>query len=267
MQRVSRKTILRTGIVIVAIVGLHYTGLLSPFERLWQGAVHRLGGPTTDAFASVAFWQGWQEKQELERRIDELEARLQRNESSFARLNALEKENEELKRSIAWRDIQGQNHQIAKIIGKPFNLPNTFVIINRGTRDGVHIGQPAIINEDILIGKVVAAEEETATVRLLTDNKSVFSVRLSDGAEPIGRVNGQHGLSLVLDTVPATEELSQGDIIVTASSDIDLQVPDGLVIGTIEEVAKDPGEFFQSAAVSVSYDSRELSIVSIIIRE
>lgn len=249
--------------MLIAIVVLHYTRILLPLERLWETAIGGLGGGVTETTGSIFFWHGWQQKAELESEIEELRHRLQSNESAFARLRSLEKENEELKNAIRWRDVQDANYLIGKNIGKPLNLPSSFILINRGETDGVQIGNAVIINEDILIGKVISVNEDTAIVRLITDNKSVFSARLSDGTDPIGRIVGQLGISLLLDTVPATEALELEDIIVT--SGIDPGIPDGLVIGTLKSIDHQPNEFFQSASVAISYEQKDISIVSIIL--
>jgi rod shape-determining protein MreC len=265
MPRVSIKTLIGSGVVVLGIILMHYSGILAPLERLWQNSFHVMSTTVVKKTISLVSWHGWKEKEDLQREVNGLIERLQRNESSFARLDALEKENQELKNALSWRELQKENYIVGKISGKPFNLPNTFAIVNRGTKDGVKIGFPIIINEDILIGKVIETKEDTSIVRLITDNNSIFSARLSNGTEPIGKVVGRLGLSLLLDTVPSTEELLTGDIVVT--SGFDPLVPEGLVIGSIDEISHDEDAFFQSATIKGSTDIKGVTIVSIILSQ
>ena len=261
-RRIERKYIVVI-LVIFGITTLHYIGALQPLERLWGNSI-AIGGSTTSSFAGkLQFWHGWKEKEVLQDEIFSLQNRLQRNESSLARLKALEKENKELKDSIAWNETRGVNTLIGKVIGKPINYPSSYVIINRGSKDGLNIGQPLFINEDVLVGRVESLEGDTAIAQLITDNQSSYSVRKSDGEEAIGLVSGKLGLSLELSFVPSTEEIILGDILVT--SGLDPLIPEGLIIGSVDKIQTDKNDFFQTGNLTLSYNPNELSILSILL--
>lgn len=262
MEISFRKNVFLALLVIILLTTLHYIGALTPLERLWQNSIAALAVPVNKSMHAVIFWSGWKEKESLEKEILLLTESIQKNQSRLATFSSLQKENTELRQAIGWRDTLEDHYLIGKIIGKPLNLPDTFSLINRGSLDGVAIGDAVIINKNILVGKITAVEHEIATLRFITDNNSVFSVRRPSSADPMGRVVGRLGLTLGLDTVPATEELIEGDIIVT--SGLDEHIPSGLVIGSIESIIRDPNDFFQSATINTPYSSKNISVVSII---
>jgi len=202
--------------------------------------------------------------QKFEDEIKELTSTVQEQQSLLATLSLLETENRELRQALGWRDFQTDVYVIGKVVGKAINLPDTFAVINIGSKDGLKAGQAVIIKDNILIGKVFSVENESSIIQFISDNNSVFSVKKPTDTEPIGRILGRLGLTLSLDTVPATEELNRGDIIVT--SGLDELIPANLVIGSIDNIEKDTQDFFQKASVRTPYSTQNISIVSVIIR-
>jgi len=114
--------------------------------------------------------------------------------------------------------------------------------IDKGSSDGVRVGQP-VINEEALIGRVTAVFRGAAQVTLLTDTKSSVSSRAGARnvfgmVEPVGAGNPN---DLLLKFTPPNARLNPGDRVVTRGtvSDTDRYpslYPPGLPIGVITRI-------------------------------
>jgi rod shape-determining protein MreC len=114
--------------------------------------------------------------------------------------------------------------------------------IDKGSSDGVKVGQP-VINEEALIGHVTVVFRGAAQVTLLTDTKS--SVQARAGArdvfgqvEPVGAGNPN---DLLLKFTPPNARLNPGDSVVTRGTVSDTDrfpslYPPGLPIGVITRI-------------------------------
>lgn len=252
-------------LLAVFIIILHYLSWLQPVENVWQKVIITLSAPVHTLSSSIQSWSGWQDKTVLQKKVNELEKQLRDSQRLRAQISLLEKENNSLKKALSWQEQSERRYRISKIIGHPLNLPNTYFIINQGQKDGVVEGLSVVIEEDILIGKIVKTDSHTSFVQLLLDNQSLVSVTLEGRQEPIGVVKGELGLSLNLELVPHDITLMSGDIVIT--SGLDSLIPQGLIVGSIGKIIKQTDDFFQSASIETAYDVARLNIVSVILNE
>lgn len=204
----------------------------------------------------------------------------------FSSIKKLEKENEELKNKISTLSIENNkmknqleeseilkkelsfleknnlNYVLAKVIGKS-NLPGSQIhIINKGEDDGIKRDMSVIINEGVLIGKIIEAEKNISKLILLTDSHNLVAAMIQNEQQTKGMIKGYHGLSIEMELIPQDQKIEKGQLVVT--SGIELNVPKGLVIGEIDKIIKKKGELFQSASIKPYSDFNNLSVVSII---
>ena len=123
---------------------------------------------------------------------------------------------------------------------------------------------PVIINNGVIVGKVVEVFDYTAIVRLLNDHASqvAATVRNQDGT--VGVVQGEFGLGVKMDLIPENEEVAIGDLVIT--SGLEEKVPRGLVIGLIENVFGSDEDIFKTATVKLPIDFTKLNMISVIIK-
>jgi rod shape-determining protein MreC len=150
----------------------------------------------------------------------------------------------------------------ASIVSRSIGSEASTFVIDRGTDDGISVGLPAISGDGILIGKVVAASQGSATVRVISDRDSATAVTLLNGTRTIGVANGISGALLSLRYIPQDELIETNDIVVT--SGLETSVPSGLIVGIVNEVVTDPTAPFQSAVLEPLGDPRRLAVDSVL---
>lgn len=107
------------------------------------------------------------------------------------------------------------------------------ILINRGSRDGVFVGQAVLVAEGLL-GQVVHVGPRTADVMLLTDDTHAIPVRLArTGQRAIARGTGQNERMEILH-LPNNADVRDGDLLVT--SGLGGLFPPGLPVATISVI-------------------------------
>lgn len=149
----------------------------------------------------------------------------------------------------------------ARVIGRDLSAAAQVIVLDRGQRQGMRVGLPVIVNDGVLIGRVVEVGAELAKVMLLTDGRSVTPAAIDSNDTAQGVVGGEFGVSLKLDLVPKDIPLHRGDLIVTSGLEVD--IPRGLLIGTVSRVETNVSSFFHVAYVQplVPYQSLRVAAV------
>lgn len=140
--------------------------------------------------------------------------------------------------------------------------PESFVI-DKGLKDGVKKGD-AVIFADNLVGKVVEASSYLSKVELITSPSSSFAAKTDFGV--LGVVRGLGNGEMVLDNVLLSESL-EPDNFVILSGDLNLEgrgFKEGLIVGKVTSVEKNPSELFQKGKLKSLIDISSLSKVFVI---
>lgn len=154
------------------------------------------------------------------------------------RLLAIESENNQLKallRSSA--QVQGKVlvAQILSIDTDPFVHQ---VVLDKGYRDGLYIGQP-VLDANGLMGQVIQIGPLTSRVLLINDPHSGVPIEVArNGLRSIAMGDSYSG-KLRLNNVTQTSDVREGDILVT--SGLGQHYPEGYPVGRVTSVIKDPG--------------------------
>ena len=132
------------------------------------------------------------------------------------------------------------------VIGEVINISpersELQLIINRGYKDGIFVGQ-AVVDESGLLGQVIAVGERVSRVLLITDSSHALPVQVNRSgvrlvAEGTGEVN-----ELRLRYVSNTTDIKEGDVLV--SSGLGQRFPFGYPVANVAEVVVSPGAAFQ----------------------
>jgi rod shape-determining protein MreC len=160
--------------------------------------------------------------------------------------------------------------QTARVISQGSTVWYATIRIDKGTSDGVRVGQP-VMNEQALIGRVTAAFGGAAQVTLLTDTTSSVSARAGrEGVygqvEPVGAGNPND--LLLKYARPA--RLNPGDRVVTRGTVAENEplsslYPAGLPIGVITRIDNE-GTDTQEVHLRPYADMRSLDFVRILTR-
>jgi len=232
--------VLAAGLAVLLIV-LHLLGILSAVSGFVTSAIYRTAAPVHQIGANLVSGD----------RIectDDTVTRLEQLMLENSKLRTLAAENAALKNALEFQEKEQGQVVLARVVAESVDVTNRGLVIDRGTDDGLKSGQPVVVGDGIIIGKVKSVRRQSATVLLLTDSVSKLAVSVQGGTGTSGLLEGDRGLSMMISLIPQSERLSAGDMVVT--SGLEYGIRRGLVIGTVDQVHKDSQEPFQTAIVA-----------------
>ncbi|WP_300719955.1 rod shape-determining protein MreC [Pseudomonas sp.] len=193
-------------------------------QRLLQGVTSQFGSRTE----LVA------ENEKLQTENLLLQGRLQK-------LAALTEQNVRLRELLNSSALVNEKVEVAELIGMDPNPFTHRIIINKGERDGVVLGQP-VLDARGLMGQVVELMPYTSRVLLLTDITHSIPVQVNrNGLRAIASGTGNPE-RLELRHVADTADIKEGDLLV--SSGLGQRFPAGYPVATVKEVIHDSGQPF-----------------------
>jgi rod shape-determining protein MreC len=154
-----------------------------------------------------------------------------------------------------------QNLVTADVIARDTSSYLRWIIINRGTRDGIQVGNP-VITDLGLVGRVERVTANEAWIRLANDPGSAIDARLQTARAP-GTVFGELQGTMRMENIPQSAEVESGDLVLT--SGLGGTFPPDIVVGQVSSVTKQQAQPFQQAEVRPTVDFNNLDIVSVII--
>ncbi|MDT3311623.1 rod shape-determining protein MreC [Pseudomonas sp. rhizo66] len=192
--------------------------------RLWEGVASQFGSRTE----LVA------ENEKLKTENLLLQGRMQK-------LAALTEQNVRLRELLNSSALVNEKVEVAELIGMDPNPFTHRIIINKGERDGVVLGQP-VLDARGLMGQVVELMPYTSRVLLLTDSTHSIPVQVNrNGLRAIASGTGNPE-RLELRHVADTADIKEGDLLV--SSGLGQRFPAGYPVATVKEVIHDSGQPF-----------------------
>ncbi|GGU70618.1 rod shape-determining protein MreC [Pseudomonas laurentiana] len=193
-------------------------------EQFWEGI--------SNQFGSRAELMAENEKLKTEALL--LQGRLQK-------LAALTEQNVRLRELLNSSALVNEKVEVAELIGIDPNPFTHRILINKGERDGVVLGQP-VLDARGLMGQVVELMPYTARVLLLTDTTHSIPVQVNrNGLRAIASGTGNPE-RLELRHVADTADIKEGDLLV--SSGLGQRFPAGYPVATVKEVIHDSGQPF-----------------------
>ena len=149
----------------------------------------------------------------------------------------------------------------AAIIGRDPSPFLHYVIINRGSDDGIRRGMP-VVTQLGLVGQVEAVTAGAARVQLINDPGSTVNIVLQQSdteAVLVGDISGEIHLELI----PQSASIQAGEIIMT--SGYGGNYPANILIGQVSTIRSNAYDLFQSASVQPAVDFSQLEIVLVIV--
>jgi rod shape-determining protein MreC len=157
------------------------------------------------------------------------------------RIASLVSENAELRRLLnaaEYREVDFISAELISLDNDPFSHQ---MVIDRGHRNGVYVGQP-LIDAFGLVGQVTAVSAYSSRVLLLGDASHALPVRINrNGLRYIVQGSGSYEALDVLH-VPDTADVREGDLLTT--SGLAGRFPAGYPVARVTSVVHDPGEPF-----------------------
>lgn len=133
------------------------------------------------------------------------------------------------------------------------------VVLNRGSREGVRVGQPVLGSGATLLGVVTEVNESRSRVRLITDREAAIAALLQSSRTAGSLVGDGDGLRL--DFVPLEADVAPGDIVLTSA--LGGLLPPGLLVGRVSKVEAPGQELHQLIEVDPLGDLERIEQVLI----
>ena len=172
--------------------------------------------------------------------------------------------------AIARRETfpSGTEPVTARLIARSPTVWWSSVQINKGSGDGIRIDQP-VITGDGLAGKVTSTTPGTATVRLITDERSSVSAQvMPEGADGIVRPKVGNPNDLLLDYVEKGSKIKQGQTVVTsgfsASRGLESIFPRGIPVGRVKKVDRSELDIYQTLHIQPFAELKRMDFVQVL---
>nr|WP_188985628.1 rod shape-determining protein MreC [Pseudomonas matsuisoli] len=157
------------------------------------------------------------------------------------KLAALTEQNVRLRELLNSSALVDDDVLVGELIGVDPNPFTHRILIDKGGKDGVAVGQP-VLDATGLMGQVVEVMPYTARVLLLTDTTHSIPVQVNRNGLRAIAVGSGNPESLELRHVADTADIREGDLLV--SSGLGQRFPAGYPVATVKEVIHDSGQPF-----------------------
>ena len=212
--------------------------------RPFQAAVSSFAGTVGSVVAAI------QEIDTLRQDNAGLTAENARLKTDNLRLQEFQRENDQLTALLAVKAGTTFKTIAATVIARERPDIGRIVTIDRGTNDGLAVGDVVVAAGGALAGRVTDASSLSAHVTLINDPSSTVT-GMVDEARATGDVSGQLGGVLAMENIESTERVNIGDQVVTAGIELGGGIrspyPKGLLIGQVVDVQRDANAIVQTA--------------------
>ncbi len=188
---------------------------------------------------------------------------LDESAESLATRNMLAKQNKELlrqqllmsERLQRFEHLRQENDRLRGLLGSPVHMDSKkvvaevmevasdpfhqYVVLNRGSRSGVFVGQP-VVDAQGVVGQVVQVSELTSRVLLLSDTSHGIPVRITRNDVRMMAIGTGSLDELELRHVAKSTDVRAGDLLV--SSGLGKRFPEGYPVARVMSVEKDDGK-------------------------
>lgn len=151
----------------------------------------------------------------------------------------------------------------ARVVNNTVNRPNNYIMINKGSADGIEKDMGVISTEGI-VGIVADVSPHYASVMSLLHSYTTISVRLPNTEDQLATLrwettNYRYGM---IDGIPTHLKPQPGDTVVTSS--YSYIFPENLMAGTIVELVPSPSGTLNKAKIRFATDFSSLKNVYVI---
>lgn len=177
--------------------------------------------------------------------LSELKAENERLQAENAELKESDQTATRLQKLLDLKNTYDLKSTGARIVASSTDAGSVTVTIDKGTSSGIAIGMP-VTDAYGVIGQVAEVGPTTATVRLITDERSGVAAMVQSSRAQ-GQLVGQGDGTLRLTLVRTDQAVKTGDLVVT--SGLGGVYPKGLPLGTVTSVERPSGALYYTIQV------------------
>jgi rod shape-determining protein MreC len=246
----------------LGIIGLALGGYLTPFSRILVNPIVSAQTWLAKRYQAVqSLITQPQDVTTLRQQNSELEAENSRLQVQIIELQQQVTEAQVLSTLVDYERKHVENqYTAATVIARDVSPFMHYVIIDRGSDDGLRKGMP-VITQQGLVGSIAAVTAGAARVQLINDTGSSINVLLQQSGEE-AVLNGQITGEIELNMIRQNASIQPGDLVMT--SGLGGNYPANIVIGQVVTIRNEASALFQTASVQPAVDFSQLDIVLII---
>lgn len=244
-----------------------FASLLSPIQA-FGSAVAEPFQDGYDWFKSIG--SAKKKAEELEQELDVLQGEL----------IELEEQREQEERLLAVLELseseeidypEGTEFIVARVIAKSPSQWQAWVLINKGTDDGLEVDMPVVgatptVGESVmgkgLVGKIVQVDPHTARIQLIVDSQSKVSAKIQ-ASRAEGSVHGSMQGRLSMEYVDRDLAVDAKRVVVT--SGYGGVYPSGVPIGVVSSVGEETINIYKEIEIQPFVDFRVLEEVMVLL--
>jgi rod shape-determining protein MreC len=265
----------RTGWLFMAVIVAHIV-LISAQVNTQRG-VPVLEAVTFGAFAEVQRaatsavsttqegWQNYFALQQIRKDNEQLRQEVAQLRVALQQERALAQQSRALQQTLALQDAAQVPTMAAAVIGSAPDPSFRTMTIDKGRQDGL-MQDMAVIAPAGVVGRIIMSSARASKVQLLIDRDAGAGVMIErsrasgviSGSGATDDLSFRAGL-IDLDYIPNTADVKVGDRVIT--SGVDGIYPKGFVVGEIQSVEREAGEFRIKVRPAVDFSSLETVLV------
>ncbi|MEA3500490.1 MAG: rod shape-determining protein MreC [Candidatus Marinimicrobia bacterium] len=172
----------------------------------------------------------------------------------------LDKENNRLRKILNFKKRSNYELMPATILSKGLSKNVNTILIDKGKINNIQKND-VIVVPDGLVGKVIAVNNKTSLVQLVTDMNFYISAKILP-SDAKGILHWYGGKEFIINDIPNSILIKKGDLVVTSGfSEI---YPPMITIGVIKEVKNSPNGFTYILKGKLSVDFYKISEILIL---
>jgi rod shape-determining protein MreC len=249
-------------LVVIGLIALALGGYLTPISRYALTPLNSAQTWLATRYQAIQnYFTAPQDMARLRQRNVELEAEVSRLQSEIIDLKQQISETRILSALVDFARVHPENRYVAAaVIGRDPSPFLQYVIINRGSDDGLRRGMP-VVTQQGLVGRIAAVTAGAARIQLITDAASTINVRL-EGSRAQAVLHGQITGEVTVEMIPQSAGVKSGDLVLT--SGLGGAYPANILIGQVNSVRSRDVDLFQTASIQPMVDFSQLEIVLVI---
>jgi rod shape-determining protein MreC len=249
-------------LIALGVVGLALGGYLAPLSRIIINPVVSAQGWLAKRYQAVqSLVTQPEDVTSLRQKNAQLEAENSRLQVQIVELQQQVTEAQLLSTLVDYERKHVENqYSAASVIARDVSPFMHYVIIDRGSDDGLRRGMPVVTNQG-LVGNIASVSAGASRVQLINDPASSINVILQQ-SDVEAVLNGRLTGELELNMINQNATVQAGDLVMT--SGLGGNYPANIVIGQVVTVRNEASSLFQNASVQPAVDFSQLDIVLII---
>ena len=251
-------------VVVVGVILLALSGYLAPVFRVALRPFITVQGWLSSRYLALQeFLTVPRDVALLRQRNSELESQVSQLQTQVIQLQQQLREAQILYALLDFARARPENEYVASaVIGRDPNPFIQYIIIDKGSDDGIRHGMP-VITEQGLVGRIDAVTAGASRVQLIVDANSAVNVRIQStqtNALLAGSLTGD----INLQEVPQDVVIQTGELVLTSGLGGDY--PADVLIGQVITVRKSDTDLFQTASVQPAVDFSALRAVLVVVK-